>query len=420
MVSMNNKGERKPHIVYVVVHPYSKRDHIRFGAYYMMEKGYDVEIWRIIADKTIKMTLSAGIYTEANYHEYPVDEYITRIREAGNDTLYIFQGKTDVLLRALRYKCRYILMDGFGAIPEPTPPAVNKCVCHNFFETDFTTVFRKAVSGVYFRNLFIRISQYSKAKKWRRLLSDNPPVAVATSTRFAADLYLSPVESARYIIYTHAMDFDRFIEANKEERKRGRHIVYIDTGFFINAYDAVLTKDKTRPYEFAYEFFEQIDRLFTTLENHFNLPVVIAGHPHLNYENVKYGNREIIFNRTCELVRDAVAAVLTTSTAMNFIALYDVPVVKIANSRLKKCNFVGWESAYDFIKKEAEDTCGCGFLDLNDDYAMKHPWDFVKAMDPIKREDYIKKYIIDNDTTDRSVIEYIEEYISINWIGNIS
>lgn len=48
---------------------------------------------------------------------------------------------------------------------------------------------------------------------------------------------------------------------------------------------------------------------------------------------------------------------------------------------------------------------------MDDEEAMEHPWDYVKRMNIEKRKQYIRDYLIDNDTTDKCSYEYLEEAI---------
>ena len=93
--------------------------------------------------------------------------------------------------------------------------------------------------------------------------------------------------------------------------------------------------DGDNPIDDAGAFYEQLDDLFNVLERKYNMPVVVAGHPHKEYSEDNFYGRRLVFNSTCELVRDAAIVILTTSTAMSFAVLYDTPVLKICNSQFK-------------------------------------------------------------------------------------
>lgn len=402
---MSNRFDKYKRIVFVITHPYSSRDHERFGAKYLMDKGYDVEIWRVLSANSINMTWSAGMYSRSNYHEYSESDYEKEISKRCKNSIFIFLEKSDILLVAIKNRCIYIYMIGMGAIWGF--PMINDEIGQKPLKIVFANSIRRTISAI--KNPTYNIKQFYDKCRWLYLFKKDAPYVIVTSTQYAGDVYLSYEKKCSRVVYTHSLDYDRYIEAKSGQDSEKKYIVYIDTGFFVESYDSIRTNDH-RAFDFTEEFFEQINRLFNALEEYYKLPVVIAGHPHLNYDKVDYGHRKVLFNQTCELVRDAAIAILTTSTAMSFVALYNTPTVKIVNKRLKKCIY-GAMDAYSFIEKENEEVCGCGFLDLDDENAMKHPWDYVKPMDSLKRKFFIKKYIIDNDTTDRTVIQCVEDCI---------
>lgn len=392
-------------MIFVVNTPFAIRDYKRFGAEYFYEKGYHVECWRVMGEDVIKMEWSAGMYRSPNYFEYSEVDYKKRLMEYSKDSLFVFQGESEEMYSAAKCGCRYILMTGFGAIPSPSDAALYRSseatsLIYNRIKDIMSSGFLKRAIRFFSKRIGKQVKRYSYKK--------NPPQVIATSTCFAKDTYVKPVNKRQNILCIHAMDYDRFIEANQVSGSN-KHIVYIDSGFFSKSYDNIRLSRKM-PYEYRKEYLSQLRYMFDRLESIYNVPVVIAGHPHLYYGDSDFAGRSIVFNRTCELVRDSLVAIITSSTAMNFIALYDTPTLKIANSRLAVTNYDGY-NAYEYIREEAEEIFGCGFLNLSDKEAMEHPEDYIKKMDPVKRRDYIEKYIIDNDTTDDVIAYYLEKYI---------
>ncbi len=402
-------------IIYVVIHPYSLRDHLRFGGEYLMDHGYNVEIWRIVQDSSVYMNWGGGMYEGDNYHEYSLTDYKRNLCMRREDSVFVFQGKTHAMYIASGLKATCIVMDGLGAVPR-------------FYDYGFSKENKAEKKGLFNRlrgktpkdylifisyctsTLIEEIRRKARGSTWR----SNPPVLLVTSTHYASSLYFKPWEmETAHVLYVHAMDYDRYIEANQMESDESGVIVYIDAGFSSDTYDFV-SKNSNEFVECDGGIPEKsaLDHLFSILEEKYKSEVVVAGHPHREYSGDTFCGRRLVLNRTCELVKNSSLVVLTTSTAMNYIALYNKPVLKIASSQFKSFKYAGCDSAYDWIKFEAEEIMGCGFLNLDDKDTYDHIGNKIKQMDHKKREEYISKYIIDGDMTDKTIVEYLEDYIS--------
>ena len=108
-------------IIYIIEHPYGKRDHHRYGSEYLMQKGYCVEIWRVVNSKSVAFGRKDDLYDGKNLYEYTYAEFKNRIK-MDMDALYIMLGNENpyyVLLS--KQSCRCILMMGMGAVPTYIP-----------------------------------------------------------------------------------------------------------------------------------------------------------------------------------------------------------------------------------------------------------------------------------------------------------
>jgi hypothetical protein len=255
------------------------------------------------------------------------------------------------------------------------------------------------------------IEEYFKA--WRK----TPPILILTSTHHLAKQYLTKEQLKGNIMYIHTWDYDRYIEQKrKEDLRMDKYIVYCDGGFTsIDYHEALNGKLHTEILDHRKEYFDKIEILFNQMEKKYNLPVVILGHPHVIYQKGDFGGREIVYNRISEFMQKAEVLILDLSVAIGFAAMYDIPVLRVGSrffnydkSQLK----IYLPNVYDFIKYESEVVLGCGFLDLDDEDELEHPWDFVKRIDEEKRKKYLKEYVIDGEKAEKTTYEYMEEFIS--------
>jgi hypothetical protein len=70
-----------------------------------------------------------------------------------------------------------------------------------------------------------------------------------------------------------------------------------------------------------------LGNFFTDIEEQLGIYVVIAAHPHSNYPDGLFGNRPIIKNQTCTLVRDCEFVIAHASTSISFAVLHKKPII---------------------------------------------------------------------------------------------
>lgn len=401
-------------MIYLISDPYWKRDHHRFGAEYLMSKGYDVEIWRILEKDSVDYSTQAGMYEGDNLHGYTWDEFRAKAGDNHDAVYLVFNPRAMYTSYVAKRGYRFIIITGLGGVIRPEYAEYRDGGSIHLGKLLLRKIKRAKEKGL--RKCVTDRIKYVRNKKaeaeYRKAIKRNPPAFIATSTHTTANRFLLPEELSGNVMYIHAMDYDRYIEAEREYPPREKkHIVYCDSGFADMDYDTVLFNDgvEMETAKHKGEYFDQLEELFTRLEEHYGVPVIVMGHPHTKYEPGDFHGREITFNRIAELTRDAVAFVLNTSTAQNFPAIYDVPTVKIVNRHFRGI-LQPEPNCYEFIRWEA-DVTGCGFLDMDDREAMGHPWDFVLPIDRKKRELFLEQYVIDSDVTDKTVYECVEEFI---------
>lgn len=396
-------------IIFIIEHPFWQRDYHRFGVEYLAGRGYPVQIWRIMRRNSISFNTQAGLYKGNGYYEYSFHDFKRKTKE-NRACIFIMQKPDDEYCLFLsRQGCRFIIISGLGGLNLPQDFLVSYKVrdrIKRVFDRGLKTSvqgYLRSKSGCWKRKRIIK--QYKKAIKL------NPPALIATSTRFTAKRTFLKEDLQGNVMYIHAGDYDRYIEVNRESGKEtAKCIVYCDSGFADRDYDAVLSGNVYETARHKNEYFDQLEVLFQKMEDWYGIPVIVTGHPHTKYETGDFHGREIVFNQTCRLVKNAEVFIVNTSTAMNFAVLYDVPVLKIVNRYFKKIPY-GGTNMYDFIKNEACNVFKCGFLDMDDAEKMGHPWDFVKLMGRKNRDAFLKKFVIDSQRTEKTVIEYVEEFI---------
>ena len=400
-------------IIFVVKYQFFLRDYLRYGVGYMVKKGYDVEVWRVFDGASPTISVKDNMYEGELYHEYTYRKFKRKIKQ-NIDALFMLQYSKDYISYFVaKNGARYIIFDGFGALIQPPPEMLKNRLNEPKRRTIFHKV--KTVLSLGVKGCVRRIRTYNERDLYLEARKKNPPILTVTSTENAASIYFDDEELKQNILYTHTWDYDRFIEIERENtclNRRKQHIVFCDTGFFFPTYDTILSGDKWETVNHRDEILKKLYELFETVEKHYQLPVVIAGHPHTQYPDDAFGGRKIYINKTCELARNAVAYLMTSSTAVSFAALYDLPTLKIVDHYMKGMlsDGIGDYDMYNYIVFEAE-VIGCGIIDLDNDEQLRNPILYIKKMDKEKREDYLRKYVIDNCSQDETIIEITEKYL---------
>lgn len=144
---------------------------------------------------------------------------------------------------------------------------------------------------------------------------------------------------AHKLIKSHSMDYGTYLQivqgtSNKSLQAKQIHILYLDEDMvFHQDYDHLGVPYVTT----AERFFPAINRMFSAVEHHFGIPVVVAAHPRSNYDEEDYFNgRRVVKGCTPELVQDALFVLAHASTSISFAVLFNKPVVLLTSDDINR------------------------------------------------------------------------------------
>ena len=150
------------------------------------------------------------------------------------------------------------------------------------------------------------------------------------------------ITSRTNIIWTHSLDYDLYLEAQKEVLGRTSHkyLVFLDEDVPFHPDYEVLKVPVPSPPE---NYYPRLVRFFEFAEQQLGCEVVIAAHPRSKFEtNPDYfRGRSIQRNKTLQLVRDATLVISHASTSLNFAVLYEKPVVFVTTDDLERSYLKG-------------------------------------------------------------------------------
>lgn len=413
---------RKVKVIILLENICTKRDYHRFGAEYLESVGYEVELWQVILGKPRYLDYKEWEYSGNNYYQLNKNDFARRVADNKN-AVYIIQGGfyTFVHWILCKYNCKFIMVYAMTPLirgadtPSGDSMLERIALLERIKRTVVRLIKRERRLKDYFVNIKHLFEEYeSKFINDKCRTSKTSPMAIITSTRHLASVYFPKDVLKKEILFVHAGNYDTYIETQRvDPKQRETHIVYCDSGYADKTYNDVRCGYGDREcYIYREEYYRQMEFLFQKLEKFYGVPVVISGHPHTVYDQMSFGGRAIIRGNTCELTRDAKLFITNASTAMSFAILYNKPILLVQNEHFKNnVDGCGFDNSYSNVKYIAEDALKIGFINMSNPEEMERPWEKCKKVPERERDEFIRKYIIDTDKTEKTVIEYIEEML---------
>ena len=151
-------------------------------------------------------------------------------------------------------------------------------------------------------------------------------------------------------------------------------------------------------------FYPLLRSFFDQVEEQTSLPVIVAVHPRIIINDslsMKFGDRELISDKTAQLVKDAKFIITShDSTAINFVVLWKVPMVNITTDQIEKTAYREMESVDQFFKTNR--------LNINNPY---NNIDFFEiAQKPVSQyNQYIEKFIKVRGSPDKHSAEILAQ-----------
>lgn len=129
--------------------------------------------------------------------------------------------------------------------------------------------------------------------------------------------------------YINHPDYEKYLCLRNIVDRDDKYVVYVDQFYPFHA-DARLRLANVDVEEIASAFYTSINKFFDLIEAQMHCKVIIAAHPVADY-NLKnpFNNREIVYFKTAELIRDSMAVCMHSSNAFSFVALFDKPAIII-------------------------------------------------------------------------------------------
>lgn len=142
------------------------------------------------------------------------------------------------------------------------------------------------------------------------------------------------------IIQVNSFDYDDFmlIKDDKNKIVNERYCVFLDENLPYHIDFKMLNINTIEPEQ----YYQSLNTFFNYIENKYDIKVIIAAHPKSDYQVNPYDGRMIYKNKTNYLVKDCEFAMAHMSSSINYVILYEKPILFLITNDFKdiKLNYI--------------------------------------------------------------------------------
>lgn len=378
-------------VIFCLNRSFTNRDYQRFGCAYLKMKGYAVEAWNIDAGRYSRVEIPQGYYQGDNLRELSPQDTVKEIAgNAGAVFILTVNIAGELLLELKRWNCTAIMYWSTGSLEYGSAEIPKKDWPKR--TSSFGGLIRSEMKKLLCKN---SKSRHAEDIADYYILNTHQCLSVPPKNVDEERMY-----------YIHTGDYDRYLESERKGISTSEELIlYVDSGFGLVDIDSVMF-GYTDPWrENPQEHSQKRNKIFEKLEEHYGLPVVIAGHPHTDYSNADFGGREIVFDQTCELTAKAKLVIMQWSTAVSYTMLFKKPVmILMDDSMIHHRLYHRWL----YANYKIFDLRVCN-MDITE--CKEEPWEYANVIVDSMRERYIHAFIKEEGTPEILSYEILEQII---------
>jgi hypothetical protein len=269
-----------------------------------------------------------------------------------------------------------------------------------------TKIYKKIITGVLQKNIGQTLLR-KISKILGNTLNLNPnyrivggEVDISKWKKFCADRDIK-------LINGHSWDYSKTLRSKSplDAARPYKYAVHLDGSGPMFASDSLLYNT---PVSMTTEsWYPSLVRFFDKLELSCHLRFVIAPHPKTKHDRFPayFGEREVVSDKTIDLVRDCEFVVTRMSTAISYAITYNKPVIFIYSNQLKKDSQS--MNQIEFMASE----CGTMAVNIDDTFDNKDLLSLV-CINQKCRGEYIKKYLTTRNDSKPNYQILLDEIIS--------
>jgi hypothetical protein len=375
-------------VIFLCDSKFSQRDYQRFGFDIIQKRGYKVEVW----DYTHWLNPNyAKNYICPDLCDYQGIKYLKTIEEI------------QLAIRSLSEED--VVIDNYGLISKIRHNLLSRCIVGALMTESQPTLRKNRFSRIIIKfkknplEAFLYLIKRLK-NKIKPLTSIDFVIYGGTASKSQN----ANTSKKTTFIKAHSCDYDRFLEESFISNEafvsdKSPYAIFLDEAFPVS-HDLFYLGEK--PYPGHKEYYLEINRFFKNFQEKTGLNIIIAAHPKWNYKLKKnpFNVGQIIPGKTVSLVKHSTIVLAHGSRSINYAILYKKNALLIDSETYT-------EDQRRHIQNMSNAT-GSKLINVASDiefdiYDIKY--------DKEKYISYKKKYIKDNNTPDRFVMETFCDYI---------
>ena len=148
---------------------------------------------------------------------------------------------------------------------------------------------------------------------------------------------LNKINKNKKIIFSHSYDYESYLNFKKNSEDKNifqkNFIVFLDQ-FLPSHPGAIMRGEKSKGTKEKY--YPAINNFFSFLEKKTNKKIIIAPHPRADYCKLNpFQGRQLIDERTIQLVKYADIVLAHTSTSISYAVLYEKPIIFLTSNEIR-------------------------------------------------------------------------------------
>ena len=148
---------------------------------------------------------------------------------------------------------------------------------------------------------------------------------------------LNKINKNKKIIFSHSYDYESYLNFKKNSEDKNifqkNFIVFLDQ-FLPSHPGAIMRGEKSKGTKEKY--YPAINNFFSFLEKKTNKKIIIAPHPRADYSKLNpFQDRQLIEERTIQLVSNADIVLAHTSTSISYAVLYEKPIIFLTSNEIR-------------------------------------------------------------------------------------
>lgn len=327
-------------IIFLVYWPITDFEERRWGFERLRSNGYKVEVCDVTYlcnQKEIKCNpVSNELNNEYICKIYSYNELDCFLAKRAKHSFFIdyirangdIDKKTEKIFRFLS---RHHIQYGIVLANTLPLPNINIVTADKF--SRIQSFLRNTLYPLNFYNYLVRKTIiYLRKNRWLYPL----PIKIFALDSPILRQFLSKYELDSNIVRkVHSFDYYDYLLSNHEnDFPKKKYCVFIDEGIIGSCDWDILGIEKLDERLYSRE----INKVMCYIESFFNMEVIIAAHPRVNFEQLKdiYPQKRIIQGKTLQLIQSSELILAHYSTVLGLAAFFKKPILLIETSEMKK------------------------------------------------------------------------------------